>query len=435
MRTLLPSLGLCALVTLAAGPARGQTTTVGNGVQGPSAPVCPGATDVRLDGFSLVTDTGNSQVTLLAVTLTNYTAIQSLSIWSEDGATQYFQTAGPPTSNTVNFTGPPNIPVSAALANFKIVASYRSHAQAPIAKTTTTAYVSAIKTTTNNVVLNDSPDTTITLNNAMPNPAKWTATTPLDGKVTLNWTLGSSTDSVMVVRYSTSSDSTMPTDGATYSVGSSFGSGTIVHIGNDISYTDTSVSNGNTYYYRIFEYDSCLNYNTTTPWSSPLVPKAVTTLADGIAGASNTVCPGDSNKKLGGFSLMNSQGTTNVTGLTVTLGNTPSAYQAIQSLSIWDEAGTHQYYSTVSPTSNTVNFSGGNSIQPPNAFANYKIVANYSGHQAPLGSIATTAYVSKLRLRIISRVPIPWTPRSRSTMPRRVQPNGARPRSAKTRSP
>ena len=120
-----------------------------------------------------------------------------------------------------------------------------------------------------------------------------------------------------------------------------------------------------------------------------------TTLGNGIAGAGGTVCPGTTARKLDGFSLVNDLGATPVTGLTVTT----TGFAAIAAASIWDEAGTTQYLTTVTtPSSNTLTFGGGTPVPVSTTSANYKVVVTYRGEaqSPPPGSTATTAVVSAI---------------------------------------
>lgn len=266
-------------------------TTLGNGVVGSNATVCPGASGQKLDGFSFVNNSGTNGVTALTVTTTNQAAIASMQIWNEAGTTQYFTTVNNPGSNTWNFSGGTTIPVGTTAANFKVLATYYGHASAPAGNTATTAYVSAF-TTANNKAGSDAADTTLTLDNAAATAATWGTNTAGDASITLNWTLGTGGDSVVVVRYAANTDTTMPTDGTTYVVGNSFGTGgTIRFVGTGSTTTDNSgLVNETTYYYRIFEYDTCLNYAATAPWTSGLTPQSANKTTVGTVTASSSGC-------------------------------------------------------------------------------------------------------------------------------------------------
>ena len=74
-----------------------------------------------------------------------------------------------------------------------------------------------------------------------------------NAQVVLNWTNPIDTDFVgLKILRQTGAYPTSVTDG------------TVVYAGANVSYTDTTVTNGTTYYYRAFAYDWDNNYNITT---------------------------------------------------------------------------------------------------------------------------------------------------------------------------
>ncbi|MBT1075389.1 cytochrome C [Geobacter grbiciae] len=242
-------------------------TTLGNGATGTNATVCPGDALQKLDGFSFTTATGTDSISALTVTTTNGTAIASMSIWDEAGTTQYFSTMNNPGTNTWSFSGGTPIPVDTTVKNYKVLVTYKDHPTAPAGSTATTAAVTAFTPSTGVAAGTDTADTTLTLDNVPGTAAVWGTNTGGVASVTLNWTLGAAGESVVIVRYGANTDTTMPVDGTSYTVGSSFGTGgTVAYAGSGVTATDT-VQAG-TYYYRIFEYDGCFNYAATAPWST-----------------------------------------------------------------------------------------------------------------------------------------------------------------------
>lgn len=260
-------------------------TTLGNGVAGTTGNVCPGTTSQKLDGLSFVTSAGTDSVTGLTVTTTGTTAIANVSIWNEAGTTQYFSTVSAPSGNNWVFSGGTPIPVTTTAANFKVLVTYDARAVAPAGNTATTANVTAF-TSSLTAAGTDTADTTLTLTNTH-NPAAWGANTAGNGQNTLNWTYGAAGENVIIVRYTANTDTTAPTDGTTYTAGSAFGvGGTVRYVGNLATFTDTGLTNGATYYYKIFEYDGCTNYAAGV-WSAGLTPSApVNSTTAGTATAS-----------------------------------------------------------------------------------------------------------------------------------------------------
>lgn len=250
-------------------------TTLGNGVAGTNATVAPGAVDQKINGFSLVTNAANTtdSITSLTVTTTNQAAIASMRITNEAGTTQYFGTLANPGSNTWTFSGGTPIPVTNTAANYKVLVTYKTRvAGAPAGLTTTTANVTAV-TTNNFFAGTDTADTTLTLSNVHA-PSTWGTCTPGEAQNVLNWTYGTPGQTALIIRYTANSDTTKPVDGTNYGIGIAFGSGgTVVYNGTASTYTNNGLTNGTTYYYKIFEYDANRNYyNASDVWTPALTP-------------------------------------------------------------------------------------------------------------------------------------------------------------------
>ncbi len=366
---------------------RRPVTLLGTGVDATTTTVCPGSSQ-KLGGFSFKTTSGTDSVTALTVTTTGQAGIASLQIWDEAGTTQYFSTLNNAASDTWNFSGGTAIPVTTTQANFKIVVIYDSQATAPAGNTATTGYVSAF-TSSLPTGGADTAEATVTLNNTASTAAAWGANTG-GTLITLNWTNGSG-GNALIVRFSASTDTTVPTEGTSYTPGAAFGGGTVVYDGSGTTTTDNPAPG--TYYYRIYAHDTCGNYATlaNSPWTAALTKTNTTTLGTGVDAGPATVCPG-STQKLGGFSFKTGTGTDSVTALTVTT----TGQLGITSLQIWNEAGTTQYFTTLNNTnSDTWNFNTGTAIPVTTTQANYKIVAIYDPQAtAPAGNTTTTGYVS-----------------------------------------
>lgn len=260
--------------------APGATTTLGNGIAGTTGDVCPGASGSKLDGFSFVNSAGTNPVTALTVTTTGQAAIASMEIRDEAGGTQYFGTVTNPGSNTWSFSGGTSIPVTTSAADFRVVVTYRDQATAPPGLTSTTAYVSAF-TTANSKTGTDSADTTLTLDNASPAAPTGATCTPAGAsQIDLTWTNpGSDFVGALVVRGPAggAAPSFVPSEGVTYTTGAQ-GSDTIVAVGAVAAASDTGLSSGTTYAYRIYAYDTCRNYSTAlaTSCTTPAAPGTTT---------------------------------------------------------------------------------------------------------------------------------------------------------------
>ncbi len=119
-----------------------------------------------------------------------------------------------------------------------------------------------------------SPDT------AAPENVNGLTATPADAQVTLSWTNPSDADfaGVRILR-KTGSAPTGPTDG------------TVIHQGTGTSQVDAGLTNGTTYYYRVFAYDEVLNYSTGVTASGTPAAGVDTTAPGNVTGF--TVTPGD----------------------------------------------------------------------------------------------------------------------------------------------
>lgn len=335
------------------------TTTLGNGTAGTTGPLAPGSANQKIDGFSLVTGSAGTtdSVTGLTVTSTGQAAIASMQIWNDAGTAQYFTTLTNAGSDTWNFSGGTPIPVTNTAANYKIVVTYKTRAAgAPSGNTATTARVTAL--TSGNVMAgSDTADTTITVVNTHA-ASTWGTNTVAAGSITLNWTYGTSGQSVVVIRYAgAKTDTTKPVDGTLYSVGSSFGTGgTVRYVGNASTFTDSAgIVNGTTYYYKIFEYDSPYTnyYNATDVWTAGLTPLSNDSVAPSVnAGFAATTPVNTLTVPITSFGATDNVGGSGIAGYMITTSSTPAPLAS--------DAG----WSATAPTSYTVPAAGTYTLYP-----------------------------------------------------------------------
>ncbi|WP_426752163.1 PQQ-binding-like beta-propeller repeat protein [Myxococcus sp. Y35] len=96
-----------------------------------------------------------------------------------------------------------------------------------------------------------------------------------DGSVTLTWDNPAEHGGVLVLRAEGAPPNLSPTQGLSYAVGATLGNAQVVHadvVGGTTSFTDTSVTNGTTYYYRVFNSDDLRWYSPgNQPTSAALV--------------------------------------------------------------------------------------------------------------------------------------------------------------------
>ncbi len=170
-----------------------------------------------------------------------------------------------------------------------------------------------------------------------------------------------------------------------------------------------TVVSGTTYVMRAAAFDRAIPTTATTSTAPGTLGTAVLVSMTGVSFKAATttlasnpvpitaanVAPGSTNK-LGSFSLVTTgfaTGTTDsVTGLTVTTTNPTT----IASMSIWNEAGTTQYFSTVTNPATTSTFSGGTPLPVTSNAANFKIMVTYKDRASfpTTSDTITSAYVS-----------------------------------------
>ncbi len=115
-----------------------------------------------------------------------------------------------------------------------------------------------------------------------------------DLRVTLQWSnpTDSDFDGVLVLQKQGSAVDAAPTDGQSYSVGDTIGTGnTVVCVTSaaDTSCVDNTVSNGNTYYYKAFAFDTSKNYASGV--TSKGMPRATSTYKWAYTTTASTLAP------------------------------------------------------------------------------------------------------------------------------------------------
>jgi hypothetical protein len=96
--------------------------------------------------------------------------------------------------------------------------------------------------------------------NLVTDPSNFSATSSSPSQIDLSWNLNSYNNDVIIV---TNSSNTFinPTDGNSYSVGSSIGSATIIYKGSATNFSHSSLSANTQYFYKVWSYDAALNYS------------------------------------------------------------------------------------------------------------------------------------------------------------------------------
>ncbi len=260
------------------------TTTLGDDTDGGNSTIAPGASATEIDRFSLVTNTGTDTVTGLTVTLGPASAFNNIAlvdITNEQGVSRCSAT---PSSNTVLLTSCGiAISTSATTSLIKITPKTHANMAAPAsgASYATVATVTSI-TATNITAGTDTDSATITVDNLSPGNITGAAVSAGDTQNGLAWSNPGDADfqSTVILR-NTSLITDVPTEGILPSAGGFVGTSYVPVVSNGgTSFTDTGLTNGVPYYYKLFAYDTNGNYSTTgvVPTGSPATPATVPTV-------------------------------------------------------------------------------------------------------------------------------------------------------------
>ncbi|MBX4188129.1 MAG: hypothetical protein KW793_03265 [Candidatus Doudnabacteria bacterium] len=274
------------------------TTTISDGSALPDADLAPGAPITDLDTFGLTTDIATDSITALTVTLASgtYAGIEDIRVTSDDGLTLYFAAVASLSANTVNFTGGIPILATTTPTQYKLRITPKSHPDMDVPPGEEYAITGTVTsfTSTNVQEGSDSSSATITLDNLSPANTTSASGTASETQVSLTWTNPNDSDfnSVIIFR-SLAAVVDAPSEGSTSLVTDIIGASTVVYFSNGDSFIDVGLTNGITYYYKIFARDNNANYSTgVVPTGSPFTPSIASTNSSGSSsGANNTPAP------------------------------------------------------------------------------------------------------------------------------------------------
>ncbi len=384
-------------------PATPVATTLGNGTDPSNASLAPGGAATMADAFTLQTSSGTDAITAVTVTLATGTSagVSLVEITNDAGSVVYGSVVNPG-SDTPTITLTTNITATTTLTQYKIRVTPKSHVNMPAPVGSSYAVTGLISawTGTNGQAGTDAAGTTVTIDNLSPgNVTASTATAGLS-QVALAWTNPGDADlgSIVVLRRTVSAVTDTPVEGTTYTVGTTIGASTVACVitAPTASCTDTGLTNGTVYYYRVFARDANGNYATgAVPTGSPATPVA-TTLGNGTDPSNASLAPGGAATMAGAFTFQTSNGTDAITAVTVTVATGTSA--GLSLVEITNDAGTVVYGSVTNPGSDTPAITLTTNITATATLTQYKIRVTPKSHvnmPVPAGaSYAVTALIS-----------------------------------------
>lgn len=261
-------------------------TTVQNYRQGsPDITIPPGAGATQGNMILPSTNTGtdNFQGVTLDLGTGGSAVISRIDITDGTGATIYGSLANPVTDNpVVPFS--PAVTVSTTTGFYYVRITPKTHADMPPppgSSQLVPAGVTAIDHTASNpITITEWGAPDLTIDNLSPANPAWGMITPSNGQASLSWTNPGNADySQAVVLRSTAPVADTPVEGASYTVGDTLGTSKVVCVvaKPGTSCTDTGLTNGTGYHYRIFARDTNGNYSAGGSGSGPHVLSYQTT--------------------------------------------------------------------------------------------------------------------------------------------------------------
>lgn len=257
------------------------STTLGNGTDPGGASLAPDGTATMADAFTFQTSTGTDTITAVVVGLaTGTSGGLSLVEITNDGGTTVYGSVTDPASDTPSITLSTNaLSATTTSTQYKIRVTPKSHAAMPApagATYTVTAKINSW-TGTNTAAGSDTAGTTVTIDNLSPGNVTAASGTSGDTQVALTWTNPVDADfsSTVVLRSTTGAVTDTPAEGTIYTVGNTLpGGSTVVSVTSTTTFTNTGLTNGTAYDYKIFTRDTNVNYSATgvVPTGSPYTP-------------------------------------------------------------------------------------------------------------------------------------------------------------------
>jgi hypothetical protein len=372
-------------VVPAGSPATPNATTLASGTDPANANLAPGGAATLADAFTLQTAIGTDTITAVNVALAVGTSggLSLVEITNDAGTVVYGSVANPAT-DTPAIALTTNITATTTATQYKIRVTPKTHANMPVPPGSSYSVTALISnwTGTNGKTGSDSGGTTVTIDNLSPGNVTASTATAGNTQATLAWINPADADlgTIIVLRRAGSAVASTPVEGTTYIVGTAIGTSTVVCVvaAPTATCTDTGLTNGTAYHYKIYAKDTNDNYATgVVPTGSPATPN-VTTLANGVDPANANLAPGGVATMADSFTVQTATSTDTITAVSVTLAAGTSA--GLSLLEITNNAGTTVYGSVANPVTDTPAIALTTGIPVTTVATQYKIRVTPKSH-------------------------------------------------------
>jgi len=267
-----------AFLTIALRPGSGSIA-LGDGADPGNAAIGPGGAATMADAFTFATASGTNVVSAVVVGLAAGTSggLSLVEITNDAGSTVYGSVVNPATDTPSITLSTNTLTATTTTTQYKIRVTPRSHANMPVPPGSAYSVTAKINSWTSTYTQSgsDTAGTTVTIDNLSPANATASSCTAGTEQVTLSWTNPADGDfnSVVVLR-DTAAVADTPVEGTTYVVGNTIGASTVACATGSSPCTDTGLTGGTAYHYRLFAKDSNGNYSATgvVPSGSPCTP-------------------------------------------------------------------------------------------------------------------------------------------------------------------
>ncbi len=257
-----------------------QGTVLGDGTDPANAALAPDGAATMADAFTFKTGTGTDTITDVTVGLGSGAAggLSLVEITNDAGTTVYGSVANPATDTPTITLSTNTLTATTTQTQYKIRVTPKSHAAMPAPPGSTYSVTAKINSWSGSGTQegSDTAGTTVTIDNLSPGDVTGASGSVGSGQVILSWANPADADlSSVVVLRDTVAVADTPVEGATYVVGNTIGTSVVrcVIAPPTATCTDTGLTNGTAYHYKIYAKDSNGNYAPgVVPSGSPFTP-------------------------------------------------------------------------------------------------------------------------------------------------------------------